>query len=82
LRGTRGDEAISERPDDVRHEIATSLSLLAMTCPFDVVASGTGVQRSTRTASRADGRVVTVRPEEGQESVSKDERLPRALQSV
>ena len=29
-----GDNAISERPDNVRHEIATSLLLLAMTCPF------------------------------------------------
>jgi hypothetical protein len=47
----RRDEAISERPDDVRHEIATSLLLLAMTCPFDVVAPGTGVLRSGRTAN-------------------------------
>jgi len=45
----RRDEAISERPDDVRHEIATSLLLLAMTCSFDVVALGTGVLLSART---------------------------------
>jgi hypothetical protein len=42
-------EAISERPDDVRHEIATSVLLLARTCRCDVVAPGMGVLRSART---------------------------------